>query len=144
MWTYAGTVCSAPDPSGYYFPNDGIVGRSSAFGVSANLGSTARYQGNTFHQQTLETVLKLICSPFSGTGTELNDPAVISDVVHAAACSGAELRRRRGRRRMPARRSTSAQAPKPRFTSGSSSSCCPPTPRRRPPARRSPYPGRPA
>jgi pimeloyl-ACP methyl ester carboxylesterase len=85
-WTYAGTVCSGPDSTGYYFPNDGIVGRSSAFGVTANLGSTARYEGSTFHEQTLETVLKLICSPFSGTGTELNDPAVIGDVVHAAAC----------------------------------------------------------
>jgi hypothetical protein len=88
-WTYAGTVCSGPDPTGYYFPDDGIVGRSSAFGVTANLGSPTRYQGNTFHQQTLETVLKLICSPFSGTGTEINDPAVIGDVVHAAACVAA-------------------------------------------------------
>ena len=34
-------------------------------------------------------MLKLICSPFSGTGTELNDPAVIGDVVHAAACVAA-------------------------------------------------------
>ena len=85
-WTYAGTVCSGPDSTGYYFPNDGIVGRSSAFGVTANLGSTTQYQGNTFHEQTLETVLKLICSPFAGSGTELNDPAVIGDVVRAAAC----------------------------------------------------------
>jgi hypothetical protein len=88
-WTYAGTVCSGPDPTGYYFPNDGIVGRTSAFGVTANLGSTTRDQGHTFHQQTLETVLKVICSPFSGAGTELNDPAVIGDVVRAAACVAA-------------------------------------------------------
>jgi pimeloyl-ACP methyl ester carboxylesterase len=88
-WTYAGTACGGPDSTGYYFPNDGIVGRSSAFGTTANLGSPVHYQGNTFHEQTLETVLKLICSPFSGTSTELNDPTVIADVVHAAACVAA-------------------------------------------------------
>jgi pimeloyl-ACP methyl ester carboxylesterase len=85
-WTYAGTVCHGPDPSHYYFPNDGIVGESSAFGVSANLGSTARYQSSAFHQQTLETVLHLLCSPFSSTDVELVDSTVIGDVLGAAAC----------------------------------------------------------
>jgi pimeloyl-ACP methyl ester carboxylesterase len=86
LWEYAGTACSGPDSTGYYFPNDGIVGRSSAFGATANMGQATQTQGNDFHESTLQTVLKLACSPFSTTNIELTDPTVTNEVVAAARC----------------------------------------------------------
>jgi pimeloyl-ACP methyl ester carboxylesterase len=86
LWEYAGTACSGPDPTGYYFPNDGIVGRSSAFGATANMGPATQTQGNDFHISALQTALKLVCSPFSGTNIELTDSTVISEVLAAADC----------------------------------------------------------
>jgi pimeloyl-ACP methyl ester carboxylesterase len=86
LWEYAGTPCSGPDTTGYYFPNDGIVGRSSAFGATANMGPATQIQGNDFHESSLQLVLKVPCSPFSSTNIELGDPAVINRVVAAAGC----------------------------------------------------------
>jgi hypothetical protein len=51
-WTFAGTAChpyGAAGAGNYLFPNDGVVGKSSAYGVGANLGATMRSSGDDYH-----------------------------------------------------------------------------------------------
>ena len=81
-WTFAGTDCNGAGGS-YYFPNDGVVGISSAFGATANLGPPRPIplSGRDFHQSTLQTLLSPFCGP---GGLELTDPKVVGDVVAAA------------------------------------------------------------
>ncbi len=83
-WTYAGTACQGPSfLSSYLFPNDGIVGESSAFGTDANLGSTSRSTSSAYHESTLQSVLGHLCG---SAGIELGDGTVINGVLGAAAC----------------------------------------------------------
>jgi pimeloyl-ACP methyl ester carboxylesterase len=83
-WTYAGTACHGPSfLTQYLFPNDGIVGQSSAFGTGANLGSTTRSSSAAYHQSTLQTVLSPLCG---SAGIELGDSSVIGAVLGAAGC----------------------------------------------------------
>ena len=83
-WTLAGTACnpfpqSAPS---YLFPNDGIVGASSAYGVDANLGATTRLSAPAYHQADLQSLFAGSCGQ---SPIELTDPAVSSMVLRAAA-----------------------------------------------------------
>lgn len=80
-WTIAGTACHpfANDPSGYYSPNDGIVGLSSALGKTANLGPTTTLLEGDYHSG--------FTTNFAHCGThllELSDPNVATAVITAA------------------------------------------------------------
>lgn len=85
-WTLAGTACHPFGTTlqsgllGYTFPNDGIVGLSSAFGVAANLGPTVRSTVNAYHESGLQR-LSLLCGP---AGIELTDSTMIAQVLAAA------------------------------------------------------------
>jgi len=86
-WTLAGTACRPfgtalqPGLLGYTFPNDGIVGLSSAFGVGANLGPTIRSTVSAYHEAQLQSGLGGICG---AAGIELTDSTVIAQVLNAA------------------------------------------------------------
>lgn len=85
-WTFAGIVCD-PFPhaprayvSTYLFPNDGIVGFSSALGVTANLGPTTQLLPRSdYHSPGVLGFAKCGTQP-----VELGDPGVVDDVVAAA------------------------------------------------------------
>lgn len=83
-WTFAGTACHPSGAAGagsYLFPNDGVVGKSSAYGATANLGATMRSSGDDYHQGLLGTLLSPVCG--SG-GVELTDQSVVNQVLAAA------------------------------------------------------------
>ncbi len=71
----------ASDPLAYFFPNDGIVGLSSAFGVSADLGPATQSSADDYHESLLQSTLTPLCG--SG-GLELTDPAVVAQLLAAA------------------------------------------------------------
>jgi pimeloyl-ACP methyl ester carboxylesterase len=83
-WTFAGTAChpyGATGAGNYLFPNDGVVGKSSAYGVGANLGPTMRSSGDDYHQELLGTLLAPVC----GSGAvELSDQSIVNQVLAAA------------------------------------------------------------
>lgn len=80
-WVYAGTMIDPPgsfDPTGYVYPNDGIVGRSSAWGFLANLGTKTTYERDLWHL-TQFPVLNKPSRP-----NEFEDPDVAEKVAEAA------------------------------------------------------------
>ena len=102
-WTFAGIACDPTASPGYVFPNDGIVGEQSAFGLpagfvpGANLGPTTQLLPRSdYHSATLQ-VLEPLCGDH---GIELTDSYVVEQVVDAAgrldsAFGGNETRRAR-------------------------------------------------
>ncbi len=100
-WTFAGIACDPTASPGYVFPNDGIVGEQSAFGLpsgfvpGANLGPTTELLPRSdYHSATLQ-VLEPLCGDH---GIELTDSYVVEQVVDAAgrlnsAFGGNETRR---------------------------------------------------
>ena len=83
-WTFAGTAChpyGATGAGSYLFPNDGVVAKSSAYGVGANLGATMRSSGDDYHQELLGTLLSPVCGPGA---VELTDSSVVGQVLAAA------------------------------------------------------------
>jgi pimeloyl-ACP methyl ester carboxylesterase len=84
VWALAGTACQIPDVGGYYSPNDGVVGESSAWGVSADLGTVRRYVALAYHS----TGIPQVCGNRSYT-IEQKNPTVIALVQRAAQRLGA-------------------------------------------------------
>ena len=90
-WTFAGTACQGSPLlralfSPYVFPNDGIVGLSSALGESANLGAPTRDSGLDYHEAGLQSLLGG-AKPAPGCGSapiELADARIQSEVIAAA------------------------------------------------------------
>lgn len=86
LWTFAGTACHGIG-AGYLFPNDGIVGRSSAWGIHANLGVTTQDSYDDWH---VDTVRKT----FASRGCKLvtgNNPVELDDgYVHNAVLAVAQ------------------------------------------------------
>ena len=90
-WAFAGTACQGSPLlralfSPYVFPNDGIVGLSSALGQSANMGAPTRESGLDYHEAGLQSLLGG-AKPVPGCGSapiELADARIQSEVIAAA------------------------------------------------------------
>jgi hypothetical protein len=83
-WTFAGNACN-PFPNAspsYLFPNDGIVGMTSAYGAGANLGPATKLVAPAYHQGDLQ---KLFAGACGAAPIELTDATIIGMIRTAAA-----------------------------------------------------------
>ena len=91
-WTVAGTACTATSVQQandtYEYPNDGIVGLSSAWGVTANLGGHTQLRVEAYHSATVNSILGGYLHGghcVRGAPNELDASEVATKVVGAAS-----------------------------------------------------------
>jgi hypothetical protein len=104
-WVLAGTAIKGFDPTGYAFPNDEAVGRSSALGRFANLGTVTPYDASLWHNR--HTVFNVFHA-----NNEFDDNRVL-DRVAAADLAASPRRRPRARTRSLAPVAARGSAEKP-------------------------------
>jgi len=99
-WVYAGTIvrditpllnpARIPDLTGYFLPNDAIVGRSSALGILANLGGRTEYDKELWHFRSFP-VLNAAAQPNEFEDSDVADKvaAAAESIAPVAAASAA-------------------------------------------------------
>jgi pimeloyl-ACP methyl ester carboxylesterase len=87
-WAYAGTACRGfgeREPVyPYVFPNDGIVGKASALGYGARLGTVTPFTDDLWHQGEVRSLLAIFSGCNPSADVELESPSVATEVLAAA------------------------------------------------------------